>query len=165
MMQGCLGATVSETRSLHTKPLFYSHWFKLCSCRGSCWDSHFQALRCWCDTAASSPLAWGSPWLRTASGKSNGFPGPQRPSQQSLWARASKSPQHSGGSQVRDWNPPPGTHSVLSLVMNVPILRKIHLFMWLVKKVRSSSQLWPKQKAFAQVSSSVQVRFAPGCSR
>lgn len=51
------------------------------------------------------------------------------------------------------------------LVMNVPILRKIHLFMWLVKKVRSSSQLWPKQKAFAQVSSSVQVRFAPGCSR
>lgn len=103
---------LSETRSLHTKPLFYSHWFKLCSCRVSCWDSHFQALHCWCDTAASSPLTWGSPWLRTASGKSNGFPGPQCPSQQSLWARASKSPQHSGGSQVRDWNPPPGTHSV-----------------------------------------------------
>lgn len=73
-----------------------SQWFKLCSCRVSRWDSHYQALHCWRDTATSSPLKWGSPWLMTASGKSTGFPGPQCPSQQSLWARASKSSHQSG---------------------------------------------------------------------
>lgn len=165
MMQGCLGATVSETRSMHTKPLFYSHWFKLCSCRVSCWDSHFQALRCWCDTAASSPLAWGSPWLRTARANQMASRGhsahPSRVSEQELPNPPNTQVGARSETGIHLWEPT----QFLSLVMNVPILRKIHLFMWLVKKVRSSSQLWPKQKAFAQVSSSVQVRFAPGCSR